>query len=263
MSFRAREIDGVCDAGRTFNLGLGAFRQHGGCYYGSDYPSAGAWNAAAVEQPQRVRFFYGWVVEVRAVPVIYEPRARFEPNWEPEGRNLIPVVQQYPAPTPDPRPPGYENPCPNRVCQGVEYTVILDKSTSPPDEFLQLGQHPTVIVVQGIAETQAPIPQRTRVVVRMVNNSAAEVMPAANLPLSVGGINVENALSAGRSALADDPPGDLPGINVENALSAGPMPISAQLSAPELRRWWRLDRSVARFRRRGRDILPPAGRATE
>jgi len=181
-------------------LVLTLFASTGGCYYGSDYPSAGAWNATAVEQPQRVRFFYGYVIDVRGVPVSYEPSARFEPNWEPEGRGLIPVVQQYPAPPPDPRPSGYENPCPNRICQGVEYTVMLDKATSSPDELLQLGQHPAVIVVQGIAWTEQPLPKRTRVVVRMVNNSAAEVMAAANLPQSVGGINVANALSA------DDPP---------------------------------------------------------
>jgi hypothetical protein len=143
-----------------------------------------------------VRFFYGYVVDVRAVPVVYGQRARFE-NWEPQGRELIPIVQQYPASTPVARPPGYEDPCPNRVCDGVEYTVMLDKSTTPPDEFLQLGQHPAVIVVQNIAQTQAAMPKGTRVVVRMVNNSAAEVMAATILPGSVGGVNVENALSGG------------------------------------------------------------------
>jgi hypothetical protein len=168
-----------------------------GCYYGSNYPNSGAWNAAAVQQPQRVRFFYGYVVAVQAVPVVYESRARFEPNWEPQGRELIPIVQQYPAPTPTSRPPGYENPCPNQVCQGVEYTVMLDKSTTPPDEFLQLGQHPAIIVVQNIGQTEAPMPQGTRVVVRMINNSAAEVMAATTLPRLVGGTNVEQALSAG------------------------------------------------------------------
>src|SRR5436309_2546218 len=67
----------------------------------------------------------------------------------------------------------------------------------PPDEFLQFGQRPAVIVVQNIAETQSVMPKRTRVVVRMVNNTAAEVMDASILPASVGGMNVENALSAG------------------------------------------------------------------
>jgi hypothetical protein len=43
-----------------------------------------------------------------------------------------------------------------------------------------------------------PAPLKTpRVVVRMINNSAAEVMAATTLPRSVGGIDVENALSAG------------------------------------------------------------------
>lgn len=74
---------------------------------------------------------------------------------------------------------------------------MLDKSTTPPDEILQLGQHPAVIVVQNIAQTQAAMPKGTRVVVRMVNNSAAEVMAATILPGSVGAVNVENALSAG------------------------------------------------------------------
>jgi hypothetical protein len=169
----------------------------GGCYYGSNYPNVGAWNGAAVEQPQRVRFFYGYIVEVRGIPVVYETPARFVSNWEPQGRELIPITQQYPASTPTERPPGYEDPCPGRVCQGVEYTVMLDKSTTPPDEFLQLGQRPAIIVVQNIAQTQAALPQGTRVVVRMINNSAAEVMAATTLPRSVGGIDVENALSAG------------------------------------------------------------------
>ena len=60
----------------------------GGCYYGSNYPNVGAWNGAAVEQPQRVRFFYGYVVDVRAVPVVYETRPRFA-NWELPGRELV------------------------------------------------------------------------------------------------------------------------------------------------------------------------------
>ncbi len=169
----------------------------GGCYYGSYYPNAGAWNATVVERPQRVRFFYGYVVDVRTVPVVYEPRARFEPNWRPEGRDLIPIVQQYPAPASISLPPGYENPCPNRVCEGVEYTVMLDKSTMPPDEFLQFGQHAAIIVVQNIGQTEAQMPEGTRVVVRMINDSAAEVMAATTLPRYVGGIKVEDALSAG------------------------------------------------------------------
>jgi hypothetical protein len=166
----------------------------GGCIYNSNYPNVANWDAAAVQQPQRVRFFYGYVVDVRATPVVYNSRAQ---NWEPQGRQLIPIEQQYPAWTPSPRPAGYEDPCPNRVCQGVEYTVMLDKSTTPPDEFLQLGQRPAVIVVQNITETQAAMPKGTRVMVRMINNTAAEVMAATTLPGSVGGMNVENALSAG------------------------------------------------------------------
>jgi hypothetical protein len=73
---------------------------------------------------------------------------------------------------------------------------MLDKSTMPPDEFLHFGQSPAVIVVQNIADTQSVIQKRTRVVVRMVNNTAAEVMDARVLPESVGGMNVERALSA-------------------------------------------------------------------
>ena len=112
---------------------------------------------------------------------------------------------------------------------------MLDKSTTPPDEFLQLGQRPAVIVVQNIGATQAPMPKRTRVVVRMVNNTAAEVMDATTLPGSVGG------------------------MNVENALSAGPLPGAAQLSATGLRGWRRLDRVGARFRCRGFHILSLSG----
>jgi hypothetical protein len=166
----------------------------GGCIYQSNYPNVGNWDAAAVEQPQRVRFFYGYVIDERTVPVIYNSRTQ---NWEPQGRQLVPVTQQYPAPTPETRPPGYEDPCPNRVCSGVEYTVMLDKSTMPPDEFLRFDQHPAVIVVQNIAATQSAMPKGTRVVVRMVNNTAAEVMDARVLPPMVDGINVHDALSAG------------------------------------------------------------------
>ena len=175
-------------------LALAFVASTGGCYYKSNYPNAGAWNDAAVQQPQRVRFFYGYIVEVRTVPVLYGRRG---PNWEPQGREVIPVVQEYPPPTPVSRPPGYEDPCPGRACQGVEYTVMLDKSTTPSDEFLRLGQHPAIIVVQNIAATDSAIPKGTRAVVRMVNNSAAEIMPATALPPTVGGINVEKALSAG------------------------------------------------------------------
>lgn len=175
-------------------LALVLLASTGGCIYNSNYPNVANWDAAAVQQPQRVRFFYGYVIDARTMPVVYNSRAQ---NWEPQGGQLIPIEQQYPAWTPSSRPPGYEDPCPNRVCPGVEYTVMLDKSTTPPDEFLQLGQRPAVIVVQNIGATQAPMPKRTRVVVRMVNNTAAEVMDATTLPGSVGGMNVENALSAG------------------------------------------------------------------
>jgi hypothetical protein len=111
-------------------LALMLLASTGGCYYGSNHPNVGNWDAAAVEQPQRVRFFYGYVVDERSVPVIYNSRTQ---NWEPQGRELIPVTQQYPASTPETRPPGYEDPCPNGVCSGVEYTVMLDKLTTPPD----------------------------------------------------------------------------------------------------------------------------------
>jgi hypothetical protein len=74
---------------------------------------------------------------------------------------------------------------------------MLDNSTTPSDTFLQLGQHPAIIVVQNIANVQAPLPQGTRVVVRMVNGTAVEVLNASILPATVGGINVERALSAG------------------------------------------------------------------
>jgi hypothetical protein len=142
-------------------------------------------------------FFYGYVVNVRIVPVVYQTHSRIDPNWEPEGRQLVSVVQQYPAPSPPFVPPGYENPCPSRVCQGVEYTVMLDKSTMPADEFLGLGQRPAIIVVQNIAQTRSAIPQGTRVAVRMINNSAIEVIRADVLPRYVSGIDVESALSAG------------------------------------------------------------------
>jgi hypothetical protein len=171
-------------------LALALLASTGGCYYNSNHPNAGAWNDEAVQQPQRVRFFYGYIIDVRPVPVVYASPGFV--HWEPQGRELIPIVQQYPAPTPDPPPPGYEDPCPNRVCKGVEYTVMLDRPTTPSDEFLQLGQLPAIIELQNIAQTEVPLPKRTRVAVRMVNNSAAEVMPATSLPESVGGIKIRS-----------------------------------------------------------------------
>jgi hypothetical protein len=121
-----------------------------GCYqayqgYQVSYiPNAGNWNAAAIEHPQRVRFYYGYIVNARYVPVEYANRW-VVPRWQPAGRWVTDAVEPWDA---DPDPDARALPQPN--LSAIEYTVMLDNSTVPPDRFLQPDQRPAIVVVQHI-----------------------------------------------------------------------------------------------------------------
>ena len=68
-------------------LALVLLARTGGWIYNSNYPNVANWDAAAVQQPQRVRFFYGYVIDARTMPVVYNSRAQ---NWEPQGGPAYP-----------------------------------------------------------------------------------------------------------------------------------------------------------------------------
>jgi hypothetical protein len=197
----------------------------GGCQYGTEYGTQGgaqyltyhanaaAWNAAAVERPQRVRFYYGYVVDVRPDVRVAYAAPKSGSNWEPAGREVAQVAELSGA--------GPSIPLGARVLgqpnlQAAEYTVMLDKSTMPADEFLRYSQHPAIVVVQDIPPTEAPLFKGERVVVRVMGDSA-HVLAAAALPAIVGnGINVEQALSAGPMPvpLGYRPPPPVPTISM-------------------------------------------------
>lgn len=189
----------------------------GGCQYGTEYGAQGgdqylsyhanaaAWNAAAVERPQRVRFYYGYIVDIRPNVRVAYFGSNSSSNWEPAGRQVAQVAEFSGT---DPSMPAGARVLGQPNLPAVEYTVMLDKPTMPADGFLRYSQHPVIAVVQDIPPTEDPLFKGQRVVVRVVGDSA-HVLAAATLPTIVG----------------DD-------INVEAALSAGPMPVPLDYRPP-------------------------------
>lgn len=171
-------------------LGLGFAALLGGCSY---YPNLGSWNQAAIEQPQPVDFYYGYVISRRVVPVEYADRLP-RPHWTPDGfvaANTQQVLYSGWAQGLGSKP----------SLPAVEYTVMLDKGTTPPDPALGPGQRPSVIVVQNEQWTREGILPGQRAVIRVVGNRrtgySGRVMRADSLA-NIPGESVEQLVSANR-----------------------------------------------------------------
>jgi hypothetical protein len=166
------------------------------------YPREAAYNAASIEQPQPVDYFYGTVVEARNVTVEYWGALNWgnndvTPRWRPRGRGSLYIPFGVFAEALLPNLPA------------IEYTVIVEANTFPPDPFLKPDQLPAVIVVQN-EYPGAVLPVNTPVFVRVAGGSG-RVTAAASLPQFV---NLPNGTT----------------VDVYRNLRAGPLPIP--LSAP-------------------------------
>src|SRR5271166_4144045 len=143
-----------------------------GCYP----PTQTAYAPVVVEQPQPVHFFYGRLIDVRPATLEYgQPvgiAAKVIPRW--------PVtVGAYVGGNGPAVGPGVslgvvdvlvEASVPN--LPAIEYTVMLDHGTYPPDPYLD-PREPTaaVVVVQNQYPADAPLQINNHVVVRVVGKS--------------------------------------------------------------------------------------------
>jgi len=141
------------------------------------YPSVGNWNQPSIEQVQPVHFYYGQVIDRRGPPVFYNAPG-YLPRWQPDGSTALNAGQVF-----------YGG-----LSQGlgfvpnlpaVEYTVMLDKETLPPDPYLDPGQRTSVIVVQNEQIQDEGIATGSRAIIRVVGNEregySARVMRADTL----------------------------------------------------------------------------------
>ena len=155
----------------------------GGCATAPIYPGQPPYSAAAYEQPQPVDFFYGTLIDARPVPLNLRPGSSASvgigpapvlpltigvngtqgPGMSAGGLTVGPVNVYAEAAVPD--------------VPAVEYTVLLDRKTYPPDPYLSPAQHPAIIVVQNRYPTDLPLAVNNRVFVRVVGN-VAHVMRA-------------------------------------------------------------------------------------
>lgn len=185
-------------------------------------PTQSGYSPAVVEQPQSVNFFYGTVIGVRPATLEYGYETGIGAKvlrpglWQTLNESLYGSAYGVGIHFGGEGSAGgirlsagpidvlLEASVPN--LPAIEYTVIVEKNTCPPDPFLQRsGQHPAVIVVQNEYPGDARIPVNAPVFVRVVGGSG-RVMPATDLPPWV----------------------TLPGgeiISVRDNLSAGPLPI--------------------------------------
>ncbi len=139
-------------------------------------PTQSAYGPAVWETPQRVGFFYGQLVSVRPANIAYGGPAGFglRARWSPW---LAGLSAQAGGPS------GgfgatvagvgvfFEVSIPN--VPAVEYTVMLDNGTNPPDPYIPRQQKTPIIVVQNVYPDEQPGPAPpNRVVVRVVGNSA-------------------------------------------------------------------------------------------
>ncbi|HVC50652.1 MAG TPA: hypothetical protein VND87_01385 [Stellaceae bacterium] len=166
----------------------------GGCAYPGGQQQ---YNPMVYEQPQRVDFFYGTIIAARRVTV-GQNDASASVSINP--RSPIPFVVGVHA---GPRGPSgadaglsvgpldvfADAAVPN--VPAIEYTVLLDKKTYPPDPYLNPAQSPAIIVVQNYYPDDLPLAVGYRAFVRVVGNTA-HVMRADSLPFGV-----EPAVSAG------------------------------------------------------------------
>jgi hypothetical protein len=181
----------------------------GGCYSPAPQQSGqAAYAPSLVDQPQAVDFFYGYVVAARPATVEYgdasaaigiSPRLPvpfligFSAHNEPAGTQrglMLGLADIY-----------GEQSLPN--VPAVEYTVLLDHGTLPPDQNLQYPQRPAIVVVQNQYPSDQPLKVGDRAFVRVIDGTA-HVMRADSLP---------------------------PGI--EPTVSGGPLPMTAAAGLPD------------------------------
>lgn len=168
----------------------------GGCTTPSSVPGQPAYSPAAVEQPQRVDFFYGTVIDKRPVAVKsgngggagigLVPRPPLpaigvgfvqEPNGVTDTLTLGPLGIYAEGAVPD--------------APAVEYTILLDRKIDPPDPFLNPAQRPAIVVVQNDYASDLPPRVGERALVRVIGRSG-HVMRADQIPPGV-----ERLVSAG------------------------------------------------------------------
>jgi len=178
------------------------------CYGGGrDY------RPTVTEQPQRVDFFYGTIIAAQDARLRYgnEAGLGLRPGLSPYLAGIH--IGAYGSGVGARFSAGFvdvlvEGAVPN--VPAVEYTVVLDRNTYPPDPFLQPNQRPAVLVVQNEYPTDTRLSVGTRVFVRVTGGSG-RVMAANSLPPFVPGPDTTT-------------------IDVAHNLSAGPLPIP--LSTP-------------------------------
>ncbi|HZT86742.1 MAG TPA: hypothetical protein VFA12_02155 [Stellaceae bacterium] len=160
------------------------------------YPKSPAYAPEVVEQPQRVDFFYGWVIAVRPVDVKFGDGGGISAGILPAPP--LPVIGAGYAQGPNWSGGGIRVGGARLFAGGVvpnvparEYTVLLDKNIYPLDPFLGYGQRPAIVVVQNDYAGDPPLPVNARALVRVIGN-VAHVMPAAAIPPAL-----ERTLSAG------------------------------------------------------------------
>ena len=153
-----------------------------GCYP----PSQSSYNPTVWEQPQPVHFFYGRLVAIRPAQIAYGGPAGFGAKV-----GLSPYLAGVQAGAAGPAggigvSGGFANiffeaSIPN--VQALEYTVMLDRGSSPPDPYLD-PREPTapIIVVQNVYPFETAPQLNDHVAVRVVGKSArviAGALPSA------------------------------------------------------------------------------------
>ncbi|MGH7091904.1 MAG: hypothetical protein ACREFB_00030, partial [Stellaceae bacterium] len=147
----------------------------GGVVGGCAYPGGQQqYNPVVYEQPQRVDFFYGAIIEKRQVTV--------GPN---DASASVSINPRLPIPFVVGAHAGPRGPAAAETGLSVgpldvyadaavpnvpafEYTVLLDKKISPPDPYLSSTQSPAIIVVQNYYPGDFPLAAGYRVFVRVV-----------------------------------------------------------------------------------------------
>ena len=146
-----------------------------------------SYKPAVWEQPQHVGFFYGTLVSIRPSNIDYGAPAGFglRARWSPWLAGLS-AEAEGPSGGFGATAAGvgvfFEASVPN--VPAIEYTVMLDNGTNPPDPYLARQQQTPIIVVQNVYPFEEPGPALgSRVAVRVVNNSARVIAaPAPPFP---------------------------------------------------------------------------------
>ncbi|HYM72093.1 MAG TPA: hypothetical protein VET89_03860 [Stellaceae bacterium] len=178
-----------------------------GCYP----PAQSGYSPTVVEQPQPVHFFYGTLIDKRPATLEYGyetgigatvvPRFPWSAGIHFAGSGPVGAARLSAGPV----DVLVEGSAPN--LPAIEYTVLLDKGTYPPDPYLRpdpyfgLERKTPIIVVQNELPTDHQLQVNERVVVRVVGRS---------------GRVMANRFSPG----------------LEQLIAAGPMPIPLAVPAP-------------------------------